>query len=129
MTQVTPNFKSPHGCKKKTATYADRKHMDAVAKLRCVITGQWPVVLHHCFCDRITRYAGRKAPHFDVIPLHQSVHQGMLDSDCVAIHREKITWVAHHGPDWEYIPAVYAEIYGNGEITHAEIEAYWKDKR
>jgi ribosomal protein S14 len=128
--QVTTNFKSGMGGKKKPATYAERKHMDAVAKMRCVITGRYNPVLHHCFCDRITRYAGRRAPHFDVIPIWQGIHQGALGhGDEIAIHRDKLAWVKLHGPDWSYTPKVYEAIYGRGDITHDEITEYWQSQR
>jgi len=128
MTEVTTNFKSGKGGKKKPATRAERMHLNAVGQLRCVITGRYHPIRHHCFCDRIERYAGRKAPHFDVIPLWQGIHQGLIGHDDIAIHQNKAMWIELHGKDWEYIPAVYAEIYGNPDITHEEIEQYWKER-
>lgn len=122
--------KTGKGGKKRPTTSAEKQHMNAVAEMRCIITGRHEVILHHCFCDRQTRYAGRKAPAFDVIPLHQSIHQGLLGfDDHVAIHRNKAMWRELHGADWEYIPAVYAEIYGREDMTHDDIINYWKERR
>ncbi len=130
LTGQTVHQKSGLGGKKKPATYAERQHMNAVAQLRCIVTGMCGVVLHHPFCDRIERYAGRKAPNFDVIPLHQSIHQGVLGmGDVVAIHRDKAMWIELHGKDWEYIPAIYKEVYGDENITHDEITEYWNSRK
>lgn len=127
---VTTNFKSPLGGKKRKSTYGELRHLEAVKGLRCIITGRYGVVAHHCFCDRQVRYAGRKAPHLDTIPLWEGIHAGLIGhDDQVAIHRNKRMWVELHGPDHGYIPAVYSEIYGRSDITHSEIEDYWNDKR
>ncbi len=126
ITGQTVQPKTGLGGKKQPATKAERRHMNAVAQMRCIVTGRNGVVLHHCFCDRIEKFGGKKAPNFDVIPLWQGIHQGLLGhNEQTAIHRDKALWVELHGPDWEYIPAVYAEIYGNENITHDEITEYW----
>ena len=118
------------GGKKKPATYAEIKHMEAVSQMRCIVTNRYYVKVHHCFCDRQTRYGGRKAPNFDVIPLWQGIHQGLLGhDDQIAIHRNKSMWVELHGKDWGYIPEVYREIYGNDKINHYEITQYWEDRK
>lgn len=51
-------------------TAAERKHMDAVASLPCLICGATPVSLHH-----VRRY-GETRKHSKVVPLCYTHHQG-----------------------------------------------------
>ena len=51
-------------------TAAERKHMDAVASLPCLICGATPVSIHH-----VRRY-GETRKHSKVVPLCYKHHQG-----------------------------------------------------
>ena len=54
-------------------TAAERAHMDKVAQMPCLVSGKWPVTLHH-----VTGYADRmgRAPrsHMRVVPLAARYH-------------------------------------------------------
>lgn len=51
-------------------TNADRKRLDAVARLPCVVCGSSPVAVHH-----VRRY-GETRKHAQTVPLCPSCHQG-----------------------------------------------------
>jgi hypothetical protein len=79
-------------------------YMAQVARLPCVICGASPVQVHHVICGR---FGSRKASDFDTIPLCPACH---LDPD--GIHANKAAWVARHGDDRDYLPAVAAMVAG-----------------
>ena len=51
-------------------TNADRKRLDAVASLPCVVCGSFPVAVHH-----VRRY-GETRKHAQTVPLCPACHQG-----------------------------------------------------
>lgn len=87
-------------------TAGAKKHMERVAQLPCVICKRWPVIVHHCICDR---YANRRASDFETIPLCPRHHD---ETSPEGIHKSKDAWAAKHGADHEYLDWVTAEIYG-----------------
>ena len=107
------NLKGPLGLKAPKPTTADkragREHMARVKQLPCIICGKpGPSDAHHVICGR---YGARRASDFHVIPLCKEHHQWGPD----AIHNNKAAWIAHYGPDYEYLPVV-ADMLA-GEIT------------
>jgi len=131
MTYFNPQPKTGYGGKKKPATYVERMHMDAVAQECCVVTGRsTDIVLHHPYHDRIERYGGKKAPHLDVIPLWQGIHQGLLGHPHeVKIHGMKQGWRELYGPDWGYIPDVRHAVYNDPMFSNQDIIDYWESRR
>lgn len=89
---------------------AGKLHMDRVAQLRSVISGQWPVEVHHCrhlppadYNNGMGPYkqlpaAGRKSSDFDTIPLSLEEHRER--------HLNPEEWLERHGPDYEFLPIV-----------------------
>ena len=78
-------------------------YMGYVAKLPCVICGDWPVHVHHVICGR---YSGKKATDTETIPLCPTCHQ----QGPLAIHNGKASWVKRNGPDTAFIDAVRAQV-------------------
>lgn len=62
-------------------TKAEKAHMARVAQLPCIVCGRQPVELHH---PRKGAGLGRRASHFDVIPLCPENHR--LGGYGTAIH-------------------------------------------
>jgi hypothetical protein len=79
----------------KTPRTRDRKHMERVAQLPCVICGRWPVHVHHIKHDR---HSQRKASDTDTIPLCHSHHEDL--------HRNPGEWRRNHGADHSYLERV-----------------------
>ena len=81
-------------------TKAAKEHLQSVKQLPCVICRKpGPSDAHHVICGR---YGQTKASDFDVIPLCKQHHQDGPE----AIHNGKRSWVAKHGPDYEYLETV-----------------------
>ncbi len=62
----------PKPTKRKKPVYktaSEKRHMDAVAKLGCIVYGHRIVRVHHCDTGM-----GRKKNHFMTIPLHPALH-------------------------------------------------------
>jgi hypothetical protein len=79
----------------KTPRIRDRKHMERVAQLPCVVCASWPVQVHHCIHGR---HSQRKASDTETIPLCMSCHDGL--------HRHPTAWKREHGEDHSYLPRV-----------------------
>ena len=108
--------------KRPRASKVELCHLRAVKALRCVVCGRaGPNDAHHCFHDRATRFGGRKAGHFETIPLCKEHHQHGPD----AIHNAKRTWRERWGPDHGYIESVMIAIYGVAEPGPDVIQARW----
>lgn len=69
---------------KKQATAAERRYMDKVSKLRCVICGDRSECLHHV---REGQGMGQRAQHYLVIPLCNDCHTGTH-----GIHGDRSRW-------------------------------------
>lgn len=97
------------GIKPKSAKKAKRQtpgalsHMAAVKTLPCVITGLMGVDAHHC---QSGRYGSARRSDYAVIPLHPSAHRQEYGPG--AYHYSKREWEAQHGPDYCFLPRVYA---------------------
>jgi hypothetical protein len=54
-------------------TKAERAHMERVAAMPCLVSGEWPVTLHHCtgYADRMGRLS---RSHRLVVPLAARFH-------------------------------------------------------
>lgn len=52
-------------------TVAEKKHMNAVAQLPCILCGDWPVDVHHAGTG-----AGGRKNHMKVLPLCYLHHRG-----------------------------------------------------
>lgn len=134
MNQVSTNFKTGMGGKKKPALWWEKLHLEEVKKQCCIVCGKaGPSEAHHCFCDRITKYVG-KAGHLDTIPLCDEHHQAKFQYGGFPIHGKgtfggKKTWVAEYGPDWGYLTDTKLILYGDALITDEEIEQYWLECR
>jgi hypothetical protein len=131
--KFVPNFKSGLGGKKQPATYAERMHLEQVKQSRCVITGQSPVEVHHCFHDRQTMFGGKRAPHFWTIPLIDELHQAKFCQGGFPIHGKgsfggKNAWREKYGADHQLVPLTRIAIYGE-PLTDSEIIEYWEQER
>lgn len=67
---------------------------------RYVMVQQSPTQAHHPIHDR---YSTKKVDDFDVIPLCEGHHQGLMDDTKVAIHRQPALWREIYGPDHGYV--------------------------
>ncbi len=81
-----------------------KRHMEAVAKLPCVICGTRPVHVHHVISGR---YSQRKAWDTQVIPLCWNHHQGPD-----GIHTDKRAWEERYGLDTDYLAVVADALAG-----------------
>ena len=83
---------------KKPPTVAEREYMGHAARLNCAARGcmDYPVELHH---PRHGAGMGRRASHFDVIPLCPAHHR--TGGFGVAIHAGQKTWEAKFGTEAE----------------------------
>ena len=83
--------------KRKAATPAERKHMDAVAAMGCVIC-LMPACVHH------VRRHGEKKDNMKCIPLCPKHHQhGAVG---VAIHEGRESWEANHGSELGWLDRI-----------------------
>lgn len=95
------------GIKPKSAKKAQRQtsealaHMAAVKTLPCVICGVTPTEAHHCISHR---YGSAKRGDEWTIPMCSSCHR----TSPYAIHNGKRSWEEQHGPDYCFLPRVYA---------------------
>ena len=102
MTQVTTNFKSPHGGKKKPTTYAEKCHMNACHKVPCVICTHYgmkqtsPTQAHHWIMGRGQQ---TRTPNDEAIAICEGHHQGFIDTSKVAVHKEPKLWREMYGRD------------------------------
>lgn len=72
---------------RKQANAKEKKHLDAVASLPCVVCGAVPVELHHCVNN-----TKRHRDHYRVIPLCKSHHTGVF-----SIHMARKSFRAQFG--------------------------------
>jgi len=79
-------------------TKEERKHMDAVARLGCIVCRQ-PAQIHHC-----GTHMGGGRDHKRVIPLCVIHHTG--GGHGVAIHAGKKTWQEKYGAEEELLAKV-----------------------
>ena len=85
---------------RKQPTKDEKAHLDAVARLGCLIC-RAPAEVHH-----VTTGAGmgQRASHYDTIPLCARCHRtGPVG---VAIHAGKRTWEARHGSELQLLERV-----------------------
>ena len=96
---MEPNFKAPKLSPAERA--AGKRHMAWVSEQPCCICGRHPPsIVHHCYHDRATRYAGRRAPDSETIPLCIECH---AHPHPLAIHTDKKGWRERNGADWSYV--------------------------
>ena len=93
---------------KKPPTKAERQHMSRVAALGCwccLMDGHRGVTaqLHHI---REGYGMGQRASHFEVIPLCEGHHQGLIDATKRAFHQSPKLWRARYGMEREVLRAV-----------------------
>lgn len=88
-------------------TAAEKRHMDAVASLGCIVCynlgfGFSPAIIHHA-------YAGRKGgrDHSLVLPLCAAHHNTPLTAG-IAIHASKPIWESLYGTEAELLRQVQA---------------------
>jgi hypothetical protein len=82
--------------KKRAATSEEKKHMDAVAALGCIVCSdngypRTPACIHH------VGNQGIRASHYETIPLCPTHHQ--WGGFGVAIHDGRKTWEANFGTE------------------------------
>jgi hypothetical protein len=93
-------------------TKAERAHLDRVARLGCALCnrlgyGESPAEIHH---PRTGTGAGRKASHFDAIPLCPAHHR--LGNDALHVRGRK-AWERLHGvTELELLDETRNRIYG-----------------
>lgn len=81
-------------------------YLAKVRELPCIICTSFgeqqlsPTTAHHPIHDR---YATRKVPDEQAVPLCCGHHRGDFDTSKVAVHREPAKWKRLYGADHEYI--------------------------
>ena len=99
-----PRPQKPIKARRKARSATARRHIEAVKGLPCACCGaSGPSDAHHAICDR---YSQRKAPDAFCVPLCKAHHQDGPG----AIHADKTAWVELWGPDWAFLPKVYADL-------------------
>lgn len=78
------------------ATKDEKKHLDAVAALPCIVCGTVPVELHHT-----VRLAKKKRDHMEVLPLCKNHHTGVF-----SIHMARKSFRAQYGQEEELLSQV-----------------------
>jgi len=73
---------------RKRKTAAERRHLDRVAQLRCLITDGFPVTLHH------VRRCGMPRSHFQVLPIVDRQHLAEYEG---SLEHGKESWEAKYG--------------------------------
>lgn len=97
---------SPLG-QKRGKPIRDRKHIEAVKALPCIVCDTPPPSdAHHVICGR---YGQRRAGDDETIPLCKRHHQWGPE----AIHENKRAWVERHGPDHGYLDEVRRMLEAN----------------
>lgn len=91
-------------------TKAELRHMDAVARLGCVVCrnlghGASPAEIHH---PRFLAGGAQRASHFDAIPLCPSHHR--TGGIGVALHAGQRTWEAKYGTEAELLEQTRREM-------------------
>lgn len=76
-------------------TKAEREHMEAVAGLRCLVCGAWPVEVHH---------EGEPRSNMRVLPLCPQHHRREFGPG--AYHYSKQAFYASHGTSQELLDRV-----------------------
>jgi hypothetical protein len=82
----------------KPATKEEKRHLERVAQIPCLICNNPYVEIHHV---TTLRGYGKKASHFDTIPLC-AIHHRLGDRG-VAIHSGIKTWEEKHGAQIELL--------------------------
>lgn len=90
------------------ATKSEKEFMARVRRLGCLAcrhdTGQWVApALHHIRQD----YGKKRASNWEVLPLCEGHHQGLLDGTKLAFHRASRTWCARYGTEVQLLQVVY----------------------
>lgn len=101
------------------ATVAEKKHMDAVAQLGCIVRGCGrPATIHHC-----GTYMGGGRDHFKVIPLCWEHHLGREGID--GKRMAKRVWETKYGTEEELLALVARLLKkeGRGPVQTAPPEA------
>lgn len=111
MTQRAPKKKWKHN-NRPPATAAEKAFMSKVKRLGCICcrhdTGQWVApALHHIRQD----YGhGVRASNWEVLPLCEGHHQGMLETGKLAFHKASRTWRARYGTEIQLLQLVYEAV-------------------
>lgn len=84
--------------KKKTATAAEKRHMDAVQALGCLIHYS-PAEIHHC-----GTYSGGGRDHMKVLPLCPRCHRG--HGYGISLHDGKKRWEEINGAEEYWLGVV-----------------------
>lgn len=89
-------------------TKAEKHHLDRVQRLGCIacrLMGyrDTPAEIHH---PRAGTGAGRKASHFDAIPLCPNHHRGHAHPLTPSIHLDKRAFIAAFGTEAELLGKV-----------------------
>ncbi len=102
---------------KKKATPEEQAHLNAVGKMpcwACVMDGitPRPTNLHHI---RAGYGTSQRASHWEVIPLCEGHHQGLVDATLLAFHKAERTWERRFGFQVIILVAVWARLGKNIE--------------
>lgn len=81
---------------RKQANAKEKKHLDAVSQLPCLVCGAVPVELHHT-----VRLAKKKRDHMEVLPLCVFHHRGVF-----SIHMARKSFRAQYGTEEELLQQV-----------------------
>ncbi len=87
---------------KKRATAKERKHMDKVASMGCIVCvnlelGETPAEIHHIGNGT----AGMRATNYEVIPLCHIHHR--TGGYGVAIHQGRVQWETNYGTEQQLL--------------------------
>lgn len=89
----------------KSATRAEKVHMEKVARLNCALCGTNPVELHHILEGRTP---GRRSPNWLVIPLCPDCHRG----DHNGIHGRQAMLNIMKTNELELLAQTLEQVYG-----------------
>lgn len=117
--RTKPRRSAPIKSRPKSRSAAKRTHIEAVKRMPCAVCGApGPSDAHHAICDR---YSQRRAPDTFCVPLCKDHHQNGPE----AIHQDKTAWVRRWGPDWAFLPSIYAAL---GQSIPADVAAFIKER-
>lgn len=97
---------SPHATKEEKAHVARVAEMDCKA---CIKDGvpPAPTCIHHI---RSGYGTAQRASNYEVLPLCEGHHQGLLDATKLAFHQAPRTWQLRYGTEIELLQEVYADL-------------------
>lgn len=96
-------------------TASEKRHMDAVGEMPCILSGVKPIEIHHC-----GTYMGGKKNHLKTIPLSVKLHAQRT--------KQKAAFFCRHGTESDLLKEVYALLDEAGKLEPGA-RAIWDELR